>query len=122
MGAIAKPSPAPAGFSLIAEAAGEEAAVALCLNHGGTRLYVPIKAEGSSLAALIGDAAARKLVDVAAGDQLEVPLSKKYLAGILRARGWSQERVAQKLKIARRTLQRWESAAPPTFPLFDRSE
>ena len=45
--------PIPAGFRVLADAAGEDAAITICLAYGGTRLYVPYSAVGTKLEDLI---------------------------------------------------------------------
>ena len=111
--------PIPAGFRVLADAAGEDAAITICLAYGGTRLYVPYSAVGTKLEDLIGLEAARKIVDVAAGNALEIPLSARVLSNALAQRGWSQERRARVLCRARRTIQRWDNDTVPSFPLVD---
>lgn len=106
--------PLPHGLQLIADVAGIEAAVALALTCGGSRVFIPRDAAGSVLAGHVGLDAARKLADAYGGDRLDIPHGKRALSGFLRARGLSQERRAVLLKVARRTIQNWDSAGAPS--------
>ena len=110
---------APAGFRFLAEAIGEEAAAALCLEWGGVRIYLPKRVRGSRLAGLVGEEAARRIVDAAPHVTLEIPQSNRALSDILRQAGWSQERRARRLRVSRRTIQRWDGGDAPAFPVFD---
>lgn len=100
----------PASLRQIGEIAGPEAAVQLALACGGTRQLIPQKAEGSKLAGYVGIDAARAIVEALADERIEVPHARKVTFHYLRSQGWSQERCAQALKIARRTAQYWDKA------------
>lgn len=104
----------PHGLSLIAEAADAEVALIIALHRGGSRLQIPQKAEGSLLEELVGLDAARKIVKDLADERIEIPLAKKILASWLREQGWSQERIAMKLKVSRRTVQYWQAGNTPS--------
>lgn len=116
---MSPPNFIPAGFNLLAEAVGEELAVEICLEYGGGRLYVPRDPADTILERLVGSEAARKIVDVAAGDRIEIPLSARVLSAALRSRGWTQERRAKRLRCARRTIQRWDAGEECKFPQPD---
>lgn len=103
----------PHGLQIIAEAAGVEAALTIALKRGGTRLRIPQRAEGSILVDLVGIDAARKTVNVLADERIEIPLAKKAVSAWLRSEGWSQERRASVLKVARRTIQYWDTDTTP---------
>ncbi len=113
----------PHGLQIIAEAAGIEAALELCMARGGGRLTVPKKAEGSILEGLVGIDATRKIVNDLAGERIEIPTSRRLLSDWLRDQGWSQEKRAIKLKATRRTIQRWDSGTTPSLQidLFNKS-
>ena len=113
-------TPLPNALALLAEAAGTEAALTLALKRGGTRFGIPHRAEGSLLADLVGIDAARQIVQDLAGTRLEIPLAKRILAPWLHAQGWSQERIANALKVSRRTAQYWLTGTTPTrqYDLF----
>ena len=105
------PTPLPHGLRLLADAAGIEAAVAIALARRGTRLRIPQKAEGSVLADVAGLDAARRIVAELAEEVIEIPLAKRLLAKWLRDEGWPVEKIANRLGIARRTLQYWFAGA-----------
>ena len=111
-----RPHPISAGFRMLADAAGEEAAVALCLARGGSRMTIPLRAEGSVLAGIVGIDAATKIVDAQGGREITIPLEKRRIGLALLDAGWSEERVAVTLKVARRTVQYWVSRSGPAFP------
>lgn len=106
--------PLPNGLQLLAEAAGEEAALQIALARGGSRLRIPQKAAGSVLEDLVGIDAARAIVDALADERVEIPLAKKTLSEWLRGRNWSQERRAVALKTSRRTIQYWDTGTTPS--------
>lgn len=110
----------PHALRLIAEAAGEEAALALALGRRGTRLRIPRQAEGSQLADIVGIDAARAIVESLADEVIEFPLARKALAFRLREAGWTVERIANRLGIAPRTLRYWFTDTMPSgqFELF----
>lgn len=99
----------PHGLRLLCEAAGEQAALKIALERGGTRLRIPKRAEGSILETLVGIDAARAIVNDLADERLDIPLAKRELSDWLRAQDWSQERRAATLKVSRRTIQNWDA-------------
>lgn len=113
--------PWPAGLQRIADAvggeAGVEAALTLSLERGGSRLDIPRKAPGSVLAETVGLPAARLIVAALAGERIEVPTARKIVAHWLLGQGWSQERVAVRMKICRRTVQHWAAGSTPSRQL-----
>lgn len=111
--------PLPATLRTIAEATSVDVALDLALKAGGRRLRVPEKAEGTDLAELVGIDAARAIVDVLANERIEVPHGRRWLYPWLRKRGWSQERCAHALKIARRTAQAWDQACADAVNQLD---
>lgn len=71
----------------IAREVGPEVATKLATRHGGTEIYIPKRAEGSSLAKLIGVDAVRKLRSAFPGeDRLHVPGGQFRNAGARRAK------------------------------------
>jgi hypothetical protein len=66
----------PPLLSSIAEIAGEAAALAVARAHGGTRVTVPVRAEGTNwLTAIVGPAAAVVLIDrLGGGTRIDIPL------------------------------------------------
>lgn len=110
--------PLPHGLKVIEEAAGIEAAMNLSMARGGSRFTIPQKANGSELAKIVGVDAAQKIVKDLANQRLEIPLAKKILAlWMLDQPGWSQEKVAVRLKVTRRTVQRWASGTMPSLQI-----
>ena len=85
----------------------------IALERGGSRLRIPQRAEGSLLEELVGLDAARKIVKDLADERIEIPLAKKIVAAWLREQGWSQERIATRLKVSRRTVQYWQAGNTP---------
>ncbi|WP_157831917.1 helix-turn-helix domain-containing protein [Thalassospira marina] len=86
----------------------------IALERGGSRLRIPQKAEGSVLQEIVGIDAAEKIVKDLADERIEIPLAKKIVAAWLREQGWSQERIAMRLKVSRRSVQYWQSGTTPT--------
>lgn len=105
----------PHGLRLLIEAAGADAALTIALHHGGARLRIPKRAEGSQLAALVGVDAARAIVDSLADERIKIPLAKRQLSAWLKAADWSQERRAKALKVSRSTIQSWDAGHIPTL-------
>ena len=106
--------PLPHGLTQIAEASDAETALKIALERGGSRLRIPQKAEGSLLEQIVGIDAARKIVKDLADERIDIPLAKKIVAGWLHDQGWSQEKIAVRLKISRRTVQYWQSGQTPS--------
>jgi hypothetical protein len=105
----------PHGLQQIADAAGIEAALTLALKCAGRRLRIPQNAEGSDLAGIVGIDAARLIVEHLADERIEIPQAKRILAKWLRGKGWSQEHVANTLRLARRTVQYWDAGTTPSM-------
>lgn len=106
-------TPLPHGLQQIADAAGIEAALTIALARGGSRLLIPQKAEGSLLEELVGIDAARQIAQALANERIEIPQARKVLNAWLRQQGWSQEKRAMKLRLARRTVQYWDGDNMP---------
>lgn len=104
----------PYGLRQIAEASDTEAALKIALERGGSRLRIPQKAEGSILEKIVGIDAARKIVKDLADERIDIPLAKKIVAAWLKSQGWSQEQIAIRLKISRRTVQYWQAGNTPS--------
>jgi DNA-binding transcriptional regulator YiaG len=114
----------PHTLNLIAEAAGEDVALQMALEFGGSRIRIPVRAEGSKLAQDIGIDAARLLVDALSNERIEIPPARRQVARWLRdSRGWSQEQIAKQLHASRRSVQNWLSDDPSSgqFDLFDKA-
>lgn len=109
--------PLPHGLQLIADAAGTEAALAIALARGGSRMLIPQQPVGSKLADLVGIDAARQIAHALAGERIEIPHAKRVLNSWLRSQGWSQERRAMRLKVSRRTVQYWDGPGAPAFQM-----
>lgn len=99
----------PHGVNQLVEIAGEEAAMALVREHGGGRVYVPQRPEGSALAATVGVDAARKLAEARGGETLEIPLWKRGVYAYHRRQGWSQARAARAAGVTDRTARNWDN-------------
>lgn len=103
--------PLPGVLAEMAEAAGREAACGVALAHGGKDGWrVPRRVEsgaGRALAELVGTAAARALARRFGGEAVSVPLARRALVCHLAGAGLSTGEVAQRLRIARRTVRRY---------------
>src|SRR3546814_6365715 len=64
---------------LLIEAAGENVALTIVQQLGGSRLRIPKRAEGTRLEKLVGTDAARALVDSLADERLEIPLANRFV-------------------------------------------
>ncbi len=106
----------PHALRILVEAAGEDAALAMALARGGTRMRIPRRPDGI-LRELVGQSAAEQIVNSLADEYLEIPQAKRVLSLWLKARGWSQERRANALKVARRSIQYWDKGDLPPLPL-----
>ena len=98
----------PHGLRIIADAAGVEKALEVAMNHGGRRIRIPQKADGSDLVGMVGIDAARKIVNDFADERVLIPSSARLLNAWLRENGWSQERRAARLHRGRSTIQSWD--------------
>jgi hypothetical protein len=78
---------------------GEADFVRLCQELGGTRIYVPYKAEGSELANAIGGQASEKLSRALAPATIRVPLARRERALFYRRQGLTDPQIARKLGI-----------------------
>lgn len=107
-------TPLPHGLNKLADLVGVDTALTIALARAGSRLDIPQRAEGSLLASLAGIDAARKISQHLAGERIEIPQAKKILNSWLRDRGWSQERRATTLRMARRTIQYWDAGNTPS--------
>jgi len=106
----------PHALRILVEAAGEDAALAMALARGGTRMRIPRRPDGI-LRELVGQNAAEQIVNSLADEYLEIPQAKRVLSLWLKARGWSQERRANALKVARRSIQYWDKGDLPPLPV-----
>jgi len=106
----------PHALRILVEAAGEDAALAMALARGGTRMRIPQRPDGI-LRELVGQSAAEQIVNSLADEYLEIPQAKRVLSLWLKARGWSQERRANALKVARRSIQYWDKGDLPPLPV-----
>ncbi len=106
---IAMPAdlPLPHGLRQLIDCAGSEAAEAILLAHGGTWLNVPRKAAVSALERLVGADAAAALCRRYGGERLLVPQAKQWLAWRGFERGEPIQEIARRLRVDRRTVQRW---------------
>ncbi|MEE4153234.1 MAG: hypothetical protein V2I27_03665 [Erythrobacter sp.] len=68
------PLPGDEAFAELVDAIGEEAAKALALHYGGTKLYVPLTVgEHHPIRAIVGEEAAERLVEWAGGGSVSIP-------------------------------------------------
>ncbi|WP_374631794.1 hypothetical protein [Ferrovibrio sp.] len=106
---IAMPAdlPLPHGLRQLIDCAGSDAAEAILLAHGGTWLNVPKRAAGSALERLVGIDAAAALSHRHGGERLLVPQANQWLAWRGFGRGEANQDIARRLRVDRRTVQRW---------------
>lgn len=97
--------PLPWWVNCIAEAAGIDAAMTLCLENGGQRIFIPEKAKGSVLEGIVGEEAASKISAKFGGERFQIPIARNPLIFWLRDKGLSQERIAAKVRMSRRGVQ-----------------
>ena len=105
----------PGVLAEMAEAAGRDAACGVALEHGGKDGWlVPRRVDcagGRALMELVGAAAARALTRRFGGESVSVPLARRALVEHLAAAGLSTGGIAQRLRIARRTVRRYRADA-----------
>lgn len=104
----------PHGLRVFVEAAGEDAAMAIALRWGGSRLYVPNRIKHKNgkllvLTELVGEDAAARIVRHLAGEIIYVPVANRVLNRWLRERGVGQAARCRRLRVARRTMQDWDA-------------
>ncbi len=85
---------------------GFDLAMTLMLELGGTRQRVPLRAEGSLIARVIGEDAARELSQKYSNERWTIPCSTEVVAQwLFRDRGYSQEQICMRLHRGRSTIQ-----------------
>lgn len=99
----------PKGLNIIADVAGEEAAITLAVALGGGEIDVPKQPAGSRLEALVGAAAAAALSAAYGGSRLEIPVARRSVAYWLFARGASVAEVKRDLRMTRRAVQNFKA-------------
>lgn len=92
-------------FQQIIDMAGYDAAMTLALNAGGCRVYIPKLSPNSDLERLVGIDFAAAISRAAPSAYFEVPLANERLLFWLEKKGWSQNQIARRLRLARRTVQ-----------------
>lgn len=97
--------PLPWWVNVIADVAGIDAAMTLCLERGGTRFAVPDKASDSLLEKIVGTEAATAICAAFGAQRITVPLANKPLVFWLRGKGWSVEKISCRLRLSRRGVQ-----------------
>lgn len=104
----------------IEEAIGFERAVVLLRARGGTEISIPKKAEGSALAAIIGDGATEQLIDAFGAGKLVLPCAaqrgqgradaeRREAARELLKAGQSLQQVALACDVTVRTASRYRA-------------
>jgi hypothetical protein len=99
--------PLPWVVNCIAETAGIDVAMKLCLERSGQRIHVPTlkRVKGTKFEKLVGEEAAALLCAKFGGQKFEVPVVRNPLVFWLRDKGWSQEKIAQRVRMSRRNVQ-----------------
>lgn len=105
--------PLPHGLKMIADVTDAETALTIAMERRGTRMRIPQVADGSVLADIVGIDAARQIVNELADEVIEIPIAQKPLALWLRHdKGWEIRKIANRLGISRRALQKWVNNKP----------
>lgn len=89
--------PVPHELHWLSNVIGAEATVALIEAHGGTRLYVPKKPEGSGLETTLGAKAAAALATQFGGESPRIPVAREWRVRVYHHRGLSYTAIAKKL-------------------------
>lgn len=106
---------APPEAAWLVRLLGEADALRLVEAHGGVRISIPHRAEGSALAGSIGLRAAGLLAAELGGNFLRVPLCKRWQAIALRERdGLSYSEIARRLLASESSVFRWLESAGMT--------
>lgn len=85
---------------------GRDAALGLLARHGGATIHVPRDPTGHWLTDELGDGAV-KFAWEWGGEQIYLPIARREIGLWLYERGASAREIAQRLRISRRTVQRW---------------
>ena len=96
----------PYQLASLVKLAGEQAVLRLVEGHGGQRLWVPLKTEGSLLERLYGNTIARALSEEHGGEKMKVPLARAWRAGCYRRGGLTIDQIARQLGVDRSTIVR----------------
>lgn len=116
-------------FQEVTQLIGQEAAVKLAAQYGGTRLYIPatIKPE-HDLCQLLGQVAAQQLAEEFCGLTLEIPRDvdsqirqRNKLIMTDRAAGMTQRQLALKYRLTERTIRKITNSPLPPLPLEKQS-
>ena len=101
----------PFGLADILDLVSLEALARLIAEHGGQRIYIPKRAEGSQMAAVVGLEAATALCDRYGGDHLDVPVARRLANTLPHAEiftrfqaGESANALAREYACSRRTI------------------
>ena len=100
------PTP-PAHLEPYVSALGVEAAIQLFLNFGGTFLSIPRDPKGQSeLVRILGMKKAQALADLAQRTALprRLPIGKKWIAQVMKARGLPESKIATTLHLTNVTV------------------
>ena len=105
----------PAEAQRLIDLIGVEHALRLMEQHGGSRVFVPVRANPKQrLARELSPAAEAALVEEFGGNNLEVPLCKAWRARIYRAGGMTHRKIALALGCHERSVRGWLSTGPDT--------
>jgi len=88
----------PAVAAEIAEVIGEAAALRLLEARGGTQISIPVRAEGSMLARLVGETEAQAMIDTFGPGKLTLPTAGARGVGARRARAMRMLRKGHSLQ------------------------
>lgn len=97
----------------LVELIGVEMTLKLMNLHGGSRVFVPLRAKpGQRLARELSPEAEAALVDEFGGNNLDVPLCKTWRARIYRSRGMTHRDIALALGCNERSVREWLAPRP----------
>ena len=105
----------PGVLAEIDEVAGRVAAVDLSIAMGGLTLHVPQPGHmnhGHLLVEAVGREAALLIAERFQGESLYIPIARRFQALALAERGLSKKEIAQRLRISKRSIERYIRATP----------
>ncbi len=119
-------APLPHGLKVLADATDTETALTIALERRGSRLRIPLVADGSLIEDLVGIDAARKIVKELADEVIEIPMASKILAQWLRStdpKQWTIPTLSKRLGASPRSIRYWLKGDTPSRQpdLFEKS-
>jgi hypothetical protein len=109
-GALDVPPP-PANIEPFVRVLGVDLAIAFLTEFGGAELYFGRRPRASRLARLVGEEKAAALARAAERLPARIPLGKRWIAEVYKARGLSTADIARKLRASDVSVRTWLKAA-----------